>query len=206
MPEAHPTVDVEDLVGDLRFEFPDIPERALAHYVLRAATRMCREGDLARRKAVIRTTPGVEAYTLDTVGQVEVSSVLSVAMLPGREPVPRFPVRTTEGVGPRCWFVPPDELHYHDRSALPRTLEVEFSVSPLRDADVLDRDLGERHCEVLLAGVRSLIYGIGGKPWFNPEIAEFNARKFASGVAAAKSADLTGRQKGVWRNRYERVL
>jgi hypothetical protein len=203
--ESHPSAPLEDLTADLRLEFPDIPERTLAHFLRRAAVRMCRDGDLDRRSLSVETFPGVEAYRLELPPDVEIQSVMSARDRLG--PVDRL-TRAPEGPvhGPCVWLTPPDELGYRSPSRRRGLVEVEVSVAPSRDADAIAAILGERHYETLLAGARSLIYAVGGKPWSSPDVAEVHRRAFVDGIAAAKVAELTGRQKGFWRVRNERVL
>jgi hypothetical protein len=199
-------VELADLAADLRFEFPDFPARTLVHYLRRAAALMCREGDLARRLLPLRTRPGVEAYRLGVPEGVSVSSVMAVRDLRDGRAVTRHMREPARDADDAAWFVPPDELHFRSRSSVPRDLEVEVSVVPGPEAWALDEPLAVEHYEVLLAGARSLIYSVGGKPWFSPELAEANRLSFTNGVAAAKTAMLTGRQKGVWRKLNGRVL
>lgn len=205
--EARPTVDLEELVKDLRFEFPDAPERALTHYLRRAAAAACREGDLVRQRMAVDTVPGVEAYLLDLVGEVELSSLMGVVDLETGRPVARFP-HAPPGLqsGDCVWLVPPDEMRFRTLSRRPRRLEVEASVYPSPGAAAIDRTLAERHLEVLLEGAKSYMYAVGGKPWSSPDLAELCRRNFVRGVNAAKTADLAGRNKGVWRNRNARVM
>jgi hypothetical protein len=204
--EARPQTPLIDVVDELRFEFSGVPARTIVHYLRRAAAELCREADLCRQRQAIVALPGVEAYAREPMGDVEVASILEAVEADTRRPIPRSPREPAGFPGPVCWLVPPDEIHIRSGSARPKAYEIEYSTVPGPMAATIDSDLASRHRSVLQAGVRSMLYAVGGKPWSNPDLAELHRRAFIGGGASAKADAARGRQKGILRVRNERVL
>jgi hypothetical protein len=204
--EPYAQTDLADLLDDLNYEFLDLSVSALEHYVRRAAIYMCRNGDLAVQKVVVRTLPNVRNYLLEPSDDTELVALLGVrCVTPGQsgwviralsEPPRQFG-------GPVSWFVAPNELFIE--SPFRGSFEAEFSVAPSRTSCSVPSVLADRWYEVLLTGARHYIHDASGKPWSDKKLALELLAEFRSGVQRAKVECMTGFQRGVLRMNTPRV-
>lgn len=206
--DIYPKVSLNDLLDDLMFDLPDIPDAAAVHLLRRAAIKMCRGGNLARRRATICTQPCVNNYILEPVDCVDVVAVMSTRNLTGslRGEVTRLtqvPAETPCGM--YSWWTPPNEIHF-TQVGCEYSYEVSFSVAPKFDACEIDADLANKYYELLLLGAKSYAHDLNDKPWTNLSKSRDYTARFLEGIRTASVETMMGGQRGVSRYRKMRVL
>lgn len=206
--ELFPKIALEDILDDLGYEFSDVPSDALTHYLRRAAILMCRNGDLARQRATIRTQPNVENYLLEPTDDSEIVAIMDVKAIDGcmfTMRVARVTARPVRfGVGATVWFESPNELFIH--SDFEGTYLVDFSVAPTRDACEIPAVIYNEHYETLLAGARYFAHDVAGKPWSDKKLALTHYEFFLRGIKNAKIDSLMGAQRGSLQMKRLRVV
>jgi hypothetical protein len=207
--ENNPKIDLRDLTDDLIFEFNDLPLDVLTHYIRRSIITMCREADLVRRTPFITTQPGVGNYSLDLEDDLDLVAILGVARPGNRsefafEPISSFPKLFQWG--DKVWYEEPNIIWIHSNSAKSETYLINCSVCPKPDACLVDKRFSSEWYETLLDGVRSLVYALPGRSWFNLQIATEFKRRFAQGYQTNKIEMMTGKRRGRWRMSHERVM
>jgi hypothetical protein len=206
--EQFPKIALEDILDDLSYEFSHIPVDALEHYVRRAAIIMCRNGDLARQKVIVRTQPNVPNYLLEPSDDSEIVALMDVKAIDGcmwSTQVNRVTARPTRfGVGATVWFEPPNELFIH--SDYEGTYAVDFSVAPTRDACEIPAVLYNNYYEVLMSGARYFVHDVADKPWTDKKVSMLHYELFLRGIKNAKIDSLMGFQRGFLQLKRQRVV
>jgi len=206
--DFHPKIALNELLDDLIFDLPDLPDEAAVQFLRRAAIKMCREGNLLRRKALIYTQPCVSNYILEPIDCVDVVAIMNTRNVSGS--LGRGVVRLSQEpadvpCGMYSWWTPPNEINF-TQVGCNYHYEVGFSIAPKFDACEIDVDLTNRHYELLLLGAKSYAHDLNDKPWTNLTKSRDYSTRFIEGIRSAAVETMMGGQRGVFRYRKTRVL
>ena len=200
MLELHPKVPLSELTHDLVFEITDLPGEVAEHYVRRAAIEMARNGNLLRRHKVICVQAGVPNYLVESLDEMDVVAIMSVHALSScgsSVPVRRYtsPQHVSGCRGVASWLVG-NEIHFQPVNCGDR-FEVNFSVSPTRDACSIDRAFANEFYSTLLTNALAIAYALPDKPWSNPGKATALKAEARTAIQEMAVQTMTGGQRGL---------
>lgn len=211
--QKRPTAPLSSLVDELGYEFQGLPLDALEAYARRAAQTACRMADLDVWAQKIHTQHGVKNYLLEPAEGTDIVALLGVRCLSGADlhrqirRVTEKPQRGFPGVA--VWHEPRvRELWFEGlaTSGEPSVFEAEVSLCPLPDACEVSAEFAGRLYEPLMDGVKSYVYDMAGRPLFSPQLAQSCRAKFLDACRQAKIEDMSGRQRGMLRLTYPRMI
>lgn len=206
--EAIPTVSVSEFIPELAFEFPDMPDDAFAHFILRAINRLARASNVLRRDANIVAQRCVETYLLEPQDCVDIVAVMGIRGGPrcNAFEVTRLLSRPAElPCGSYAWLEEPNIIHI-TRTQDDERFTVVLSVAPTFDACEVDRILLTNFYDVVIDGTKSFLYGMGNKPWSSVARAQEFELKFSNGIGRITLERLSGGQRGVIKRYMPRIL
>lgn len=199
--EPFETKPLSDFHDELKFEFPSLPFQLFDHYLISAARQMAEEGNLIRRKAYIRLQPCVTRYRLDVPDDTELVGIIRMRQFEDcgcfdhsvrRAFVP--PVSQPWG-GAESWYDDSEDV-LHIETPFAGGVEVTISVRPKRDACSLPVEYYDDFMPALMAGVKSKIMMITGRPWTNMRLGAAYASEFKKAIADAAVQVATHKQRG----------
>lgn len=211
--QAYPKVALAEFIPELAFEFQEMPEEALPNYVLRAITRLAREGNVIRRRVEVYTQPCVNNYILEPPDCMELVAVMGVCRLPSNHCgcVGNYVTRLTAHnhcqmpCGVCSWFESPNIIHFHPVNC-GDIFSVEIAVAPTYDACEVDRIFLTQYYDVVMSGARAYLYEMAAKPWSSlNRAAEYEAR-FIAGIRNAAVETMMGGQRGAFRVQRPKIM
>jgi hypothetical protein len=209
--EEHPSVGVHDVLAEVAFEYPGVPQDVLAAMAVSAAIEACREADLVRRSCELLTQPRVETYLLAPQDDTEVVAILDARRLEGSDMTRVLRRYPSEPSGPfrgeALWYdAPARTVHLVSRSAHRGRYRLDYSVSPRPGAATLPAQFAGAHAPLIRDGVRARVHAQPGREWSDPRLSALFGRRFRDGYRAAKVERMRGGQRGASRVRHGRVL
>lgn len=210
--EPFKTVPLHQFRVELKFEFPDLPEALFDYAIIRAARTIAKDGNVIRRRIIVRPYPNAENYKLVSPDGLEVCSVLGIwydsCCFEG--PVRRSFVPPARAcVCPReyAWYDDiDDELHITGRCGSQGVYYILVSVCPPDTACDLPAIYYDDFDDLLLLGAKSRILRMHKKPWSNLQLAAMYEKGFTEGIAAAAVEALTKKQRGVIKTQWGKIL
>lgn len=201
--EAYDKVSLTEFVPELAFEFSDLSEEAIPHYILRAITRMANMGNILRRTAIIHTQSCVDNYLLEPPDCMDVVAIMGICQIDGSrcgnvERLTHEPCRLS--CGATSWFEYPNTIFIRTNGCF-NIYRVTMSVAPRFDACEVDKMLLTKYYDTILAGAKSYIYAMTDKPWSSVGRAQEFKQEFERGVRGAAIDTMMGGQRGVIRIR-----
>lgn len=202
-------VPIEELLVDITYEMPDLPDDAAIHFLRRTAIKMATDGNLIRRKVYVTTQSCVENYRIDAPDCMRIIGIMDVKNVCGGccSQVTRhftMPTAPCRG-GVNVWFEQPRTI-YISGASTGWEFEVDLAVAPMYDACTLPAEFRDKYYEVLLMGVRSAALGIQGKVWTNTNLAASLGEAFTVGIRDAALDSLTNGMRGAIRVHKPRIL
>lgn len=202
-----------DFHAELRFEFPNIPTQLFDYYLVKAAIRMAKSGNIIRRRAVLDAQHGVTRYRLQAPDGLTVHSLLGVRSAPDCGCGSRHVTRAFDPPEGACacghdvaWLdYANKELHVlppfcHGRYYLL------MAVTPDRGACSLPEEYYNEYMDALLMGTKSGILLITGRPWTNLQLGNAYETEFLSMTSVAAIDTATQGQRGSVKMNFGRVM
>lgn len=206
--DAYPKVSVREFLPELTFEFTEMPEEGMPHFVLRAINRIARQSNCLRRTATIHTQPCVDNYLLEPQDCMDIVAVMSVCKHGGCgcSDVTRI---TSEPChlpcGTMSWFEAPNTI-YFSNTRHHNVFRVSMSVAPTYETCEVDRILLTNFYDTVLNGTKFYLYSMTDKPWSSVNRAQEYEVRFLQGIRSAALEALTGGQRGMFRTKRPRIL
>lgn len=203
--EAYPKVPMDGFISELAFEFPDVPEEAFPHYILRAVNRLARDGNVLRRTAYVKTQPFVERYPIEPPDCMDIVAIMDVALGRGGAVTRLTGAPTVMPCGVTVWYEEPNMLVVSPVRANDE-FRITVSVAPTYEACNLDKILLTEYYDTVIEGVRYFLYSLNDKPWSSATRAQDCEMRFLRMVRAAAVQTMTGRQRGAIKARRPRAM
>lgn len=208
--EAYPKVPLQEFVPELAFEFTEMPEDGLPFFVLRAISRIARDGNILRRTATIRTQSCVESYILDPPDCMDIVAIMGVRLVrsPGccSGPVRRLTFEPCHiDCGTMSWFEEPNIIHFSPAKCN-NVFSVNMSVTPTRHTCEVDKKLLTDYYDLVMYGTKSYLYSMADKPWSSVTRAQEYEQRFLLGIRDASVQTMLGGQRGALKAKHMRIL
>lgn len=209
--ENTPKVPVSDFLDILSYEFTDAPYGLLENCLKRTVARIAERTNIMRRTVYLTTQCNIHNYLLEPPDCMEVIAIMSICYWKSKfihGPLYRL---TSPRCACGCCFG--DNEVYVDKGEIvftaPQsgaTFRIELSVKPTKDSCELDSILLTDHEELVLDGVRSLLFAMVDKPWSSVQRAQASEQAFLRGCAEAAVDTLVGNQRGVLKAKHTRIF
>lgn len=207
--ENTPKVPFDVFYDDLSYEFTDAPYGLLENCVKRTVTRIAERTNMLRRTVFLTTECNVHNYLLEPPDCMDVIAIMSICYCQSKflhGPLYRL-------TSPTCTCCCFDNNVSVDHGEIvfsaPKsgtTFKIVMSVKPRRDSCEVDSILEEEHHELVLDGVRSILFAMADKPWSSVQRAQLSEQSFLHGCAEAAVDTMLGNQRGVMRVKRGRVF
>lgn len=207
--ENTPKVPVSEFLDILAYEFTDAPYGLLEDCLKRTVTRIAERTNIMRRTVYLTTECNVHNYLLEPPDCMEVIAIMSICYCQSKflhGPLYRL-------TSPTCTCCCFDNNVSVDHGEIvfsaPKsgtTFRIELSVKPTKDSCELDSILLTDHQELVLDGVRSLLFAMVDKPWSSVQRAQLSEQAFLHGCAEAAVDTMLGNQRGVMRVKRGRIF
>lgn len=200
----------ETFVPEIAYEFDNdkLSIDAIPHYILRSINRLARVGNVLRRQALICTQTCVDNYILDPPDCMDIVNVMSVCQICGCRC--GKPLRLTHEpccfpCGTATWFERPNTIFFRP-TGCGTQYKVEMSVAPPMDACEVDKILYVAYYDVVVNGVKSMMYAMADRPWSSVNRATEYRELYENGIRAAAMDTLLGGQRGALRAKRFQVV
>ena len=209
--EPFKIVPLDKFLPELQFEFVDLPEPVYKFALIRTARLMAREGNLVRRKVVIRTQPCVTRYALRSPDGLEVCSILGIRGRHcgcEREVVRSFdpPEGCCSCGRDRAWYDDQEQVLNFKHPYFPGEYFVTVAVCPNDDACGLPEIFYTELIDTLMSGTKARIMRMGNKPWTNLQLADAYEKDFHDSIADSAVEAATHCMRGGIRMNFGRAL
>ena len=207
--ETHRSRPLSDFHDELRFDFPIVMPEMLSHYLLKTAIQMATDGNLIRRRVTIQTEPGVTRYALDAPDDCTLVGIMSIREKTGcgERIVSRAFTNPADSCGKsRAWYDDEEHVLHTSSGCGCGEYRVEMSVAPKRDACSLPEEFYTDYLDTLLAGTRSHLMLIPGRPWTNVRLGDAYGGAFTEAVARLAVERMTHKQRGTVKMQFGRAL
>lgn len=211
--EPYKSLPLIDFHDELRFEFPDLPAQLFDHYLVSAAIKMAKAGNLIRRRAVIKAQHGVTRYRLESPDGLDLHTILGIMSAPdcgcGSYAITRSfdPPEGAYSCGREiAWYddiekvlhVCPPYCHGH--------YFVTMAVAPKRGTCELPEKFMTEFLDTLIMGTKASILLITGRPWTNLQLGNAYANEFTKMIGTNAVDTATQRQRRSVKMQFGRVL
>lgn len=210
--ENTPKVPLSEFLDILAYEFTDASYGLLENCLKRTITRIAERSNIMRRTVFLTTQCGVHNYLLEPPDCMEVIAIMSICYWKSmymQGPLYRL---TSPNCTRGCCFCFGNTV-YVDKGEIvfsaPQsgtTFRIELSVKPTKDSCDLDKILLDDHEELVLDGVRSLLFAMVDKPWSSMQRAQASEQAFLRGCAEAAVDTMLGNQRGVMKAKHTRIF
>lgn len=212
--EPFKTLPISDFYDELRFEYPDIPEQLFNYYLVQTAITMAKRGNLIRRRAVISTHHGVTRHAIPDTDELVLSDILSIRVAPGDCGPSRNIVRAftpPEGATACCgkdvaWFDTQDNVLHVAPAYCHSNIYLTMAVSPQQGACTLPAVYKTEYLSTLLAGTRSAILRITGRPWTSLQLSQIYENDFFDRLKQDSIRVARNKMKGAIKMNFGRAL
>lgn len=205
--EPYEKVPVTDFVAELSFEFPDMPEEALAHYVLKAIDRLAVVGKVLRRTAIVNTQDCVDNYLLEPPDCMAVSAIVSMYRVAGNCCGTTSRLNYNPGSFSCCfpcgtisWFEAPNTI-YIQPGKCGDSYRINMAVKPTKNTCEVDRVLYDSYEDLILTGTKYYLYMMPSQGWSSVNRAQELKQDFEIGIRAAGIDVMAGGQRGALKMR-----
>lgn len=208
--DRHKTVDIDSLLPEIKFEFPELPQEMFRYYVRKVSRQMSMDGNLLRSRVVIPVQYGVYRYRLDPPDGSELLRILRLYHDNncGTHDVIRFynkPVSDCH-LHSYAYYDDYEREIYINTDYIGGAYNVVISVMPASDSCVLPLEFSNIWLEALLTGVRGELFSIAGRAWSNPQQGFFlkkQCRDLTNSLALDK---LTHNNNGAIKMNFGKVM
>lgn len=207
--ENTPKVPISEFLDELAYEFTDAPYGLLEHCLKRVVCRICEQTNILRRTVFLETQCNVHNYILEPPDCMEVIAIMSICYCKSK--FLHGPLyRLTSPVCTCCCFG--NTVHV-DRGEIvfsaPKsgtTFRIELSVKPTHDACEIDSILLNDHADLVVQGVRAMMFSMVDKPWSSLQRSQIEEQAFKLACAEAAVDTMLGQQRGVMRVKKQRII
>lgn len=172
--------DIRILLPYVRLHASGVPDIVALPHLRDAHMEFCRESEAFM--GFMPVTADQFKYTIEITVPIgnEVNKVDSVLTAKEDAQGKRIPMVDGEDY----WMI--DATHIQFRKTLhPQAIQINFSMTPQYDSNVIDDRLGERWGEFIAMGAASRLLGMANEAWYNPQPVQYFRQEFTKAYRKA---------------------